>query len=142
MVRSSFSVIDSTPSGADLETKIRCRRKAVAEFYLSFADRGELIAALDGMNLAWGDIRSNAEAFVSPTARARGTVAEVDDRCDGTRAVVQSPYRFSDAESGVRGGPAYRGEHNSEVLSRWLDASPEEIDDWRRRGVIDEEIRP
>jgi len=135
-------VVDPTPEGAVLETKIRHRREAAAAFYMSFPDRPKLLAALDEMNLAWGDVRSNAQAFVSPTARARGTVAQVDDRIDGTRPVVQSPYRFSDAQSGVRGGPAYRGEHNREVLTRWLGASSEEIDRLDREGVLDAEKRP
>jgi crotonobetainyl-CoA:carnitine CoA-transferase CaiB-like acyl-CoA transferase len=135
-------VVDPTPPGADLETKIRLRRAAVAEFYLSFSDRPALTAALDAVNLAWGDIRPNTAAFVSPTARARGTVAQVDDRGSGTRPVVQSPYRFSGAESGVRGGPAYRGEHNREVLTRWLGATSDEIDEWEGQGVLDAEERP
>lgn len=135
-------IIDPTPEGADLETKIRHRRETVAAFYMSFPDRPSLIAALDGMNLAWGDVRPNLEAFASPTARARGTVAQVDDRVDGTRPVVQSPYRFSDAMSGVRGGPAYRGEHNREVLTRWLEATSEEIERLDRDGVLDAEKRP
>ena len=135
-------VVDPTPKGADLETKIRCRREAVQAFYQSFPDRPALIAALDAVNLAWGDVRPNTDAFVSPTARTRGTVAQVDDRGNGTRPVVQSPYRFSDAESGVRGGPAYRGEHNRPVLTRWLDATPEEIDQLEQEGVLDAEERP
>jgi crotonobetainyl-CoA:carnitine CoA-transferase CaiB-like acyl-CoA transferase len=135
-------VVDPTPAGADLETKIRMRREAAAAFYESFPDRASLIAALDAVNLAWGDVRPNREAFLSPTARARGTVASVDDRASGTRPVVQSPYRFSDAQSGVRGGPAYRGEHNREVLTRWLGASEEEIDGLEREGVLQAEQRP
>lgn len=135
-------IVDPTPQGSDLPTKIRHRREAVAAFYLSFRDRPKLLAALDEMNLAWGDVRQNVEAFASPTARARGTVARVDDRAGGTRPVVQSPYRFSDARSGVRGGPAYRGEHNREVLMRWLGAGPEEIERLARDGVLDAENRP
>ncbi len=135
-------VIDPTPQGADLETKIRLRRNAVAAFYESFPDRPSLIAALDAVNLAWGDVRPSVAAFASPTARARGTVTQVDDRGDGTRPVVQSPYRFSDAQSGVRGGPAYRGEHNHEVLMRWLGATPEEIKELEQTGVLDAEERP
>jgi crotonobetainyl-CoA:carnitine CoA-transferase CaiB-like acyl-CoA transferase len=135
-------IIDSTPEGADLETKIRHRRETVAAFYSSYPDRRSLLAALDEMNLAWGDVRSNVEAFASPTARARSTVAQVDDRIDGTRPVVQSPYRFSNAESGVRHGPAYRGEHNHEVLTRWLEATPEEIELLGREGVLNAEKKP
>ena len=54
---------------------------------------------------------------------------------------MQAPYRFSEAKSGVRGGPAYRGEHNREVLERWLDASAEEIDGLERSGVLAAEER-
>ncbi len=135
-------VKDPTPDGADLATKIRLRREAVAAFCESFPDRPSLLAALDAVNLAWGDVRTNRDAFDSPTARARGTVAQIDDRENGTRPVVQSPYRFSNAESGVRGGPAYRGEHNREVLTRWLGVSAEEIDGLERDGVLDAEERP
>jgi CoA:oxalate CoA-transferase len=135
-------VVDGTPAGADLETKIRHRREATAAFYTSFPDRPSLIAALDGLNLAWGDIRPNVDAFTSPTALARGSVAQVDDRCEGKRPVVQSPYRFSDAACGVRAGPAYRGEHNRQVLVRWLDATADEIDRLTREGVLDAEPMP
>jgi CoA:oxalate CoA-transferase len=135
-------LVDGAPAGADLETKIRLRREAMAAFYMSFPDRPSLVAALDAMNLAWGDVRSNVDAFVSPTALARGTVAHVDDRHEGTRPVVQAPYRFSDASCGVRGGPAYRGEHNREVLTRWLDATTAEIDQLDRDGVLDAESLP
>jgi crotonobetainyl-CoA:carnitine CoA-transferase CaiB-like acyl-CoA transferase len=134
-------VVDPTPEGADLETKIRLRRDAAARFYMSFSDRPALIAALDALNLAWGDVRPNSEAFSSPTALARGTLTRVDDRDNGTRPVVQSPYRFSDAECGVRGGPPYRGEHNREVLERWLEATPEEIAQLEDAGVLAAEKR-
>ena len=134
-------LVDPTPADADLATKIRLRREAVATFFRSFGERKELIAALDHVNLAWGDIRSNVDAFDSPTARARGSLAEVDDRNAGTRRIVQSPYRFSDARSGVRAGAAYRGEHNHDVLARWLDASAEEICQLEVDGILDEEAR-
>jgi CoA:oxalate CoA-transferase len=130
---------DNAPADVDLETKIRLRHEATGAFYRSFSDRASLIAALDAMNLAWGDVKPNSEAFGSPTARARGTLTHVDDRHEGTRPVVQSPYRFSDASCGVRGGPAYRGEHNRQVLTRWLDASDDEIDRLDRDGVLQAE---
>ncbi len=133
------NILDTTPKGADLETKILHRRKAAAAFYRSFPDRPALCAALDRMNLAWGDVRPNREAFDSPTARARGTVAQIDDREGGTRPVVQSPYRFSDAECGVRAGAAHRGEHNADVLTRWLGATSEEIERLHREGVLEAE---
>lgn len=135
-------VIDPTPDGAPLEQKIQLRREAAARFFTSFPDRPALIRALDAMNLAWGDVRSNEAAFDSATARARGTVARVDDREGGTRPVPESPYRFSHAQSRVSCGPAYRGEHNREVLKDWLGASTAEIDQLERDGVLSAETRP
>ncbi len=134
-------VVDPTPAGAPLADKIRLRRQAAADFFASFPDRSALIDALDAVNLAWGDVRSSADAFRSPTARSRGVVARVDDRGNGVRPVVQSPYRFSDARSGVVRGPAYRGEHNREVLEQWLGASAEEIAKLEESGAIHAEER-
>ncbi len=142
LLRKHEGLVDPTPADASLETKIQLRRDAVAEFFREFPDRAALIRSLDGMNLAWGDVRSNTQAYQSPTAKERGTVARVDDREGGTRPVVQSPYRFSDARSGVRRGSAYRGEHNRSVLERWLGATPEEIEQLETDGVLNAEERP
>jgi crotonobetainyl-CoA:carnitine CoA-transferase CaiB-like acyl-CoA transferase len=137
-----LDVVDPTPEGASLADKIRIRRDATAEFFRSFPNRTALVAALDRVNLAWGDVRSNADAFLSPTARTRGVVAQVDDRGGDARPVVQSPYRFSDAASGVVRGPAYRGEHNHDVLQRWLGASNQEITALESQGVLAAEEMP
>ena len=134
-------LVDPTPPGASLAEKIRLRREAVANFYLSFPDREALFRALDEVNLAWGHVRTTAEGLRSPTARARGTVAPIDDRGGGVRDVIQSPYRFSNASSEVRGGPAYRGEHNRAVLADWLELSPLELDELAAKGVIMAEER-
>ena len=131
-----LGVVDPTPPGATLPEKIRARRGAAAAFYSGFPDRASLIEALDRANIAWGDVRSTEAAFASPTALARGTAALVDDRDGGTRRVVQSPYRFSAATSGVRGSPAYRGEHNREVLGEWLGATADEIAKLEEDGVL------
>ncbi len=131
-----LGVVDPTPPGASLPEKIRLRRRASAEFYLSFPDRASLVAVLDSANLAWGDVRPTEDAFTSPSAKARGIVAAVDDRGGGTRPVVESPYRFSAADSGVRGGASYRGEHNREVLAEWLGASRDEIAELEEAGVL------
>ena len=52
----------------------------------------------------------------------------MDDRAGGTRPMAQSPYRFSNARSGIRGPSAHRGEHNREVLAGWLGMAEEEIE--------------
>ena len=46
------------------------------------------------------------------------------------------------SRSGAVVGPAYRGEHNHEVLTQWLGASAEEITQLEQGGVIHAEERP
>jgi len=127
---------DPTPPDATLEEKIAVRRAAARDFFMKLPDRAAVIAALDRMNLAWGDVRRGAEALHLPTVRHRGTITSVDDRGGGQRPVVQSPYRFSAADSGARGGSPRQGEHNAAVLADWLGCAPGEIAALRAAGVL------
>jgi crotonobetainyl-CoA:carnitine CoA-transferase CaiB-like acyl-CoA transferase len=122
-------VEDPTPPGAELAEKIRLRRAATWQFFNeTLKDRAEVIEALDRMNLAWGDVRTREQARDLPTVGHRGSIAEVDDRAGGTRPVPQTPYRMSGAETGIRGGAPFLGEHNREVLTQWLGMSDEDVD--------------
>ncbi|MHA6758276.1 CoA transferase [Streptacidiphilus sp. PAMC 29251] len=70
--------------------------------------------------VAWADVRDSGTVLDSPTAVARQIAVEVDDGVGGARRVVRTPYRFSAADSGPRGGAPLTGEHTVEVLDRWL----------------------
>ncbi|MEM9607646.1 MAG: CaiB/BaiF CoA-transferase family protein [Actinomycetota bacterium] len=129
-------VVDPTPEGASLDEKIAHRNAAIAEWVLGFDDRDVLRRALEDANLPWADVRAPEDVVRSPTAQHRGVSAEVDDRAGGVRRVVQSPYRFSDAESGVRGGAPHRGEHNGEVLAEWLDLGDAEVAELHECGAL------
>ena len=130
-------LVDPTPEGADLATKITLRRKAIQEYLLSFADRESLLAKLNEVNLAWGNIHDHREVFERQgSVEARAILTEVDDRGGGRRRVTNTPYRFSAAEAGVRGPAAYRGEHNYEALVDWLGTSESDIEELHRAGVL------
>jgi len=128
---------DPTPEGADLDTKIALRRQAIQTFLLSFPDRESLLVKLTEVNLAWGNVHDHQHVFERQgSIESRGILAEVDDRAGGVRRVTNTPYRFSDAEAGVRRPAAYRGEHNYEALSEWLGSSDMDIDEWHRAGIL------
>jgi crotonobetainyl-CoA:carnitine CoA-transferase CaiB-like acyl-CoA transferase len=116
-----FGLVDGLAPGADVATKSAARAEVVAAWFRSFPSRAELIDALEGAGLAWGDVRRPAEVADSPSVQARNLLVDVDDRAGGRRRVVQSPYRFSAARAGLRGPAPYRGEHNGAVLGDWLD---------------------
>jgi CoA:oxalate CoA-transferase len=123
-----FELQDPTPVGGSIADKATHRHAAVAAFLATFTDRSALLAALEKAGLAFGEVKDSAAAMRSPTLAARGAVAQIDNRAGGTRSVIQSPYRFSAAESGARAVAPRRGEHNRDVLREWLGLGEAEID--------------
>jgi crotonobetainyl-CoA:carnitine CoA-transferase CaiB-like acyl-CoA transferase len=88
------------------------------------------------INVAWGTVRDPASIRQQATVVHRGSIVDIDDRAGGVRPITQSPYRFSNAKSGVRGPAPHRGEHNGEVLSQWLALSTEQIKALADQGVL------
>ena len=91
------------------------------------------------MNLAWGKVRAPEMLREQPTIASRGSIIELDDRAGGTRAITQSPYRFSNALSGVRGPAPRRGEHNYEVLEEWLGQTKAQTRALIEKGILTNE---
>jgi CoA:oxalate CoA-transferase len=135
-LHTTHAIVDPTPAGADLDTKIRCRRAAIAGWFAAFSSRAEVTAALDAAGLAWGDVADQKDVVRSAQAQARGVIATVDDGAGGTRPVIQSPYRFSAATSGARGPAPSRGEHTHEVLAEWCGMSRDDVDNLVAAGVL------
>ena len=135
---------DQAPENSDVPTKRRFREDAINSFLSSFATRDEMCRALDECNLAWGDIKTTAEAFESPTAQHRAASIEVDARDGGLRRVVQTPYRFSKSDSGLKSDQVapYQGEHNMDVLRNWLGLSRHEIESLSQSKVLIEALDP
>ena len=131
-----MGVADPTPADASLTEKIRLRREAAQAFFDGLNSREQVREAMAEMNLAWGEVRDSADVRESPTVQHRGSIADIDDRAGGTRPIVQSPYRFSNAESGVRGVAPHQGEHNADALADWLGSDAEEIARWVEAGVL------
>ena len=103
---------------------------------LTVADPEALEAALDPHGLAVGTLRSVRDIAASDWAAERGAIVEVPDRNGGTMRVPNSPWAFSDATTGVRGEPKFRGEDNVAVLADVLGLSADEISRLEADGVL------
>ncbi|HEV7693477.1 MAG TPA: CoA transferase [Hyphomonadaceae bacterium] len=136
LLTTSFGVAEPALPGMDLNAKILARRNAVAAFMKSLVTWDQVEAAMAQMNLAWGRVRTGKALREQPTLAHRGSIAEIDDRAGGTRPIAQSPYRFSQAKSEVRGPAPYRGEHNEAVLHAWLGKSHEDVTALTALGVL------
>ncbi len=135
-----LGVSDPTNKDMDLATKIGLRRDAAAQLMAKLATWDEVEATMAKVNLAWGKVRDPATLMDQPTVAARGAITQVDDRAGGTRPITQSPYRFSNADSGVRGPAPHRGEHNVEVLGQWLGKSEALVAQLTKAGVLHAEV--
>ena len=134
---SAMGVEDPAVPDMDLDAKIAARRARTERFFAEMPDWPTVEAAMAAMNIAWGQLRHGADLRDQPTLRHRGSIVEIDDREGGVRPIPQSPYRFSEARSGVRGVAPHRGEHNTEVLQEWLGLDPTAVSDLRSAGVLD-----
>ncbi len=136
LLTSKLELPEPDTERVDLDTKIARRREAVDAFMRSLETWDQVEAAMSRMNVAWGQVRHGRTLREQPTIKHRGTIAEIDDRAGSTRPIPQSPYRFSNASSGVRGPAAHRGEHNAEVLGDWLGKSPADVAALSAGGVL------
>lgn len=112
----------------------------IQDWVLTFEDVEALDKELRRARLVMGYIRTLNEATETDWAKARGAVVEVSDRGDGTFTVPNTPWRFSEATSGAHGVPAYRGEHNREILRELLGMSDEEIERLEADGILSHRV--
>ncbi|WP_084419920.1 CaiB/BaiF CoA transferase family protein [Henriciella litoralis] len=132
-------VQDPTPDGAELETKVAARHKAVTEHIRSYPSFDALTEALDRMNLAWGLVRKfGEESYAQKSVGPNGILVDVVDDKGNPRRTVQSPYRFSASKSGIETGerPPKRGEHNVAALEDWLGLNSEDVKRLTDAGVL------
>jgi len=121
-------LVDPTPDGADLETKVALREQAIEDRLRQCETPRQFADLMDTIDIPWGQVRDPHDLEAQATLKHRGMIVQIDDRAGGTRPVADSPYRFSQAKSGVRGPAAHRGEHNRPVLKDWLGLADSEVD--------------
>ncbi|QUN32536.1 CoA transferase (plasmid) [Cupriavidus sp. KK10] len=107
----------------------------VQNWILTFDSLDTLDAQLDEAKLAFGVVRDIGDFARSDWAEWWGAIDEVDDRAGGMVRIPGKPWRFSADKLDHPGVPAFRGEHNKEVLKE-LGRCEKEIDALTRKGAI------
>jgi crotonobetainyl-CoA:carnitine CoA-transferase CaiB-like acyl-CoA transferase len=88
----------------------------VQTWMTTFRDMATLDAQLDEAKIAMGEIRSLKELSETEWAKYWGAVREVPDRHGSSYKLHGLPWKFSDEVLPDPREPAFRGEHNREVL--------------------------
>jgi len=127
------------PADADVATKIAARRAKLAERFAGHDSFQTLTDELDALNLPWGLVRDvGDEAFDQPTLKADNMIVDLLDDAGNPRRAVQSPYKFSNATSGIDQSTRapMRGEHNAEALKDWLGWSQDQVETLAAEGIL------
>jgi CoA:oxalate CoA-transferase len=103
-------------------------------------DAASIEAILESHGLAMGVVRSVREMAASEWAAERGAIVSVSDRNGGVVRIPNSPWVFSDAETGVTGQPKYRGEDNESVLREVLGLDDAAIAALNAGGVLSSRV--
>lgn len=109
--------------------------RIVQDWILTFESLESLDAQLDEAKLAFGVVRDVDDFANSEWANWWGAVEAVDNRAGGVAKIPGKPWRFSDSDLDHPGIPAFRGEHNREVM-RELGLTDPQIQDLEARNVL------
>jgi crotonobetainyl-CoA:carnitine CoA-transferase CaiB-like acyl-CoA transferase len=109
--------------------------RIVQDWILTFDSLETLDAQLDEAKLAFGVVRDMKDFVSTEWSTWWGAIEEVDNRAGGVARVPGKPWHFSAQPLEHSGVPAFRGEHNREILTE-LGYSPEQIENLTRRGVM------
>ncbi len=125
--------------------ELRSRRLAELEEHLASwiaaaPGAAAVVADLHEAGFAAARVMTMTEALESEQTLARDMAPLRDDRTGGQVRVLNSPYRYSDAEAGVRGRPAFRGEDNQAVFGDLLGKSAEELARLKAAGVLSDRL--
>ena len=112
----------------------------IQDWVLDQESADAVVSMLDRYGLPGARIFRMSEALECEQTRARKMTVDVDDRSGRRVRVLNSPYRFSEAEAGVTGRPAFRGEDNRAILSEVLGLGDEQIEALERDGVISSRV--
>ncbi len=112
----------------------------VSQWAAAQGDLFQIERSFEAEGLAMGVLRTVEEIAETEWAREREAVAEIDDRGGGTVRIANSPWHFSESDTGARGSPAYRGEHNREVFGRLLGVDDARLDELEAAGVLSSRI--
>jgi crotonobetainyl-CoA:carnitine CoA-transferase CaiB-like acyl-CoA transferase len=109
---------------------------AEIESWLASVSEKEAMEALDRHRVPFAPILSVRDAMDHPHLRERGTVRKVHDRVLGEFDLPGFALRFSEFKNPLTLDAPFLGEHNQQVLTRYLGCTAERIRNFESSGVL------
>jgi CoA:oxalate CoA-transferase len=127
------------PRFIDNESRVKNCRALVGEiesWIAALPSDAAALAAMQEHRVPCAPVLSVEEAINHPHLRKRGTIRKVHDRMLGEFELPGFALRFSDFPRPLELEAPFLGEHNGEVLRRYLGYTKEQVADLERRGVL------
>jgi CoA:oxalate CoA-transferase len=120
----------------DLRAKHAPEVIKIIEDWLANFTREEALEELAKARVSSGPVLSQGEILEHEVFKTRGTFQTIHYPELGDITVVGPPWKFSAAKACVRGPAPQFGEHNHDVLERYLKLSRSEVEELTRSGVL------
>jgi crotonobetainyl-CoA:carnitine CoA-transferase CaiB-like acyl-CoA transferase len=116
--------------------------KLIEDWLQTFPDVQSAVAHMERFNVPVAPVLSVEETLTYPHLRQRGTVRTITDSAhDGEIDVPGFPLKFSEFPEELPLTAPTLGQHNEEVLTRYLGRTATEVQKLREAGVLMEERR-
>lgn len=115
------------------------RKEEVDEVIAPWMAGQEKRRAMELLNAAGvpaGAVLDSADLISDPSLRATGLLTEVEHPVRGLVVLPGWPVRMSESPTPVVRCPPLLGEHTDQILSSVVGLGQDDLDDYRRRGVI------
>ena len=121
----------------DREMRWREVDSLIEEWVLTFPSAKDAVHAFtDAGGVVGSEVLSIQDVLADPRTEERGLLAEVVDPVLGPVKVLNSPFKFSDSDSGARDHAPLLGEHSVPVLQELLGLSGENVLDLVGKGAV------
>jgi crotonobetainyl-CoA:carnitine CoA-transferase CaiB-like acyl-CoA transferase len=111
----------------------------VESWLASFENDEDALHCLEMHHVPAGPVLSVEQTVSHPHHRYRGTVRTISDRVIGQLDIPRFPLRFSEFPDLLELEAPFLGEHNAEILGRYLDYNFEQVEALERQGVLGRE---
>lgn len=109
------------------------------EWLLSFSTRDEPLAILDEVRILSAPVLDIEQIINHPHMKARGAMQDVPHPGMGPIGIPKTPIHYSDTKVEIRRPAPLLGQHNADVLSRYLGYSAEKVSTLTQSGVLVQE---
>jgi crotonobetainyl-CoA:carnitine CoA-transferase CaiB-like acyl-CoA transferase len=114
--------------------------RIIEEWIVAQKSDDEAVRILQEGHVPVAPVLSIAEAVNHPHLRERRTVRRVTDRVLGEIDIPGMPLRFSEFPEELPLQAPFLGEHNEEILSKYLAYSSEQVQQLESQGVLKRDL--